>query len=78
MKELAERIRRDLESGREYCFVGEWELNEVWPEWSHTIAKLHLFAAKYGFRLKGYQPGVGAVFIPSRDRKPNGKSSKHS
>jgi hypothetical protein len=46
----------------DHCFVGEWELNELWPEQDARQAKLRRFAGKHGLLLRSYEQGVGAVF----------------
>jgi hypothetical protein len=61
---MRERIQRELEcGGRDYCFVGQWEINELWPEEDMRRTKIQKFAAKNGFILCGYENGLGAVFV---------------
>lgn len=63
-KELTERVRRELERGeRDHCFVGEWEINKLWPDLYGRQAKLRRFAHRHGFLLRGYEKGLGAVFV---------------
>ena len=67
---LAKRIRRELERGeRNHCFVGEWELTERWPEQQRRKVNLRRFALKNGFGLRGYENGLGAVFVAAPKKK---------
>ena len=68
MKALAERIQREFRNGRDHCFIGEWELNDVWPDEHERESKLRQFAVYYGFRLEGYEKGLGAIFVASKKK----------
>jgi len=69
-KELADRIKTQVEHGESnHCFVGKWEINELWPEKRWQQIKLRRFARKHGFVLRGYEKGLGAVFVNAPTEK---------
>lgn len=69
-RELAERIKTQVGRGESnHCFVGEWEINELWPEKLWRQIKLRRFAGKHGFVLWGYEKGLGAVFVNAPTEK---------
>jgi len=64
MKTLASQIDRELQVGEwKHCVVYERELRRLWPlDEKDREAKITQFAKKYGFRLRFYSEGLGAIF----------------
>ena len=64
MKTLAKQIERELKaSAWGHCAIYEDDLQRIWPiEEENRKAKIAQFAREYGFRLRFYGKGMGALF----------------
>jgi hypothetical protein len=66
MKNLAKRIKHELQiqNNREgYCTIYEDELRAIWPiNVRNREAEIAEFAIRFGFKLRFYKLGRGAVF----------------
>ena len=62
MKILANKIAKELENAKQ-CDVYEPELSRVWPAGAEPReAKIVVFAALHGWRLRYYKDGFCAIF----------------
>ena len=67
MKILARRIAKELKKAK-HCAIYEPELTRVWPtNGKSREAKVAIFAAHNGWRLRFYKDGFCAIFdkVPS-------------
>ena len=63
METLAKQIRRGLQVEWKYCLIPEEDLERIWPlNEKDRQEKIAQFAKKYGFRLRFYSKGLGAIF----------------
>ena len=63
METLAKQIERGMHGQWKHCLIQEKELERVWPiNEKDREKKIAEFARKYGFRLRFYRKGLGAMF----------------
>ena len=63
METLAKQIERQMKGEWRHSMIYEKDLERVWPrDEEDRKEKITEFAKKYGFRLRFYQKGLGALF----------------
>ena len=73
---MAKHIEYELKHGLwSHCAIYEDELQRLWPlDAPYRELRIAAFAAKYGFRLRFYNKGKGAIF----DRQPDDDEAERS
>jgi hypothetical protein len=63
METMAREIERQMHGQWKHCAIYEDELQRLWPlDQKNRKGKIAAFAKKYGFRLRFYSKGLGAIF----------------
>ena len=63
METLAKQIERQMKGQWRHCMIYEKDLEPIWPRHEEDREKkIAEFATKYGFRLRLYRKGLGAMF----------------
>jgi hypothetical protein len=63
MEMLAKQIEQRMHGVWKHCLIYEKDLERIWPiNEKDRKEKIAQFAAKYGFHLKFYGKGMGAIF----------------
>jgi hypothetical protein len=63
METLAKQIEGRMHGEWKHCLIQDRELERIWPiNEPNREEKIAEFAKKYGFRLRLYRKGLGAMF----------------
>ena len=63
METLAKQIEGRMQGVWKHCLIYEKDLERIWPiNEEDRKGKIAQFAKKYGFRLRFYGKGMGAIF----------------
>ena len=80
MEMLAKQIEERMHGVWKHCLIYEKDLERVWPiNEKDRKEKIAQFATKYGFHLRFYGKGMGAIFEKwpqAESRHPGGESGR--